>query len=339
MGSRETSTVAAIQATPVFLNRDATVDKACELIAEAGRNGSSVAAFPEAFIPTYPDWVWAIPPGDSKTLDELYGELLANSVAVPSPSTDRLCRAARSANTSVVIGMNERNVESSGGSLYNTLLYIGPDGQILGKHRKLVPTGAERLVWAQGDGSTLGVFDLPCGRLGGLICWENYMPLARYTMYAWGVQLYVAATWDRGEPWLSTLRHIAKEGRVYVIGVCMPMRASDIPDQYEFKRRYYGGRDWINTGDSAVAGPDGNFIAGPVSEREEILYAEIDLSRLSSSKWMLDVAGHYARPDIFGLTVHTGERPMITSHDGLAEPARTPSLGASRQGQRGKQRR
>ncbi len=305
--------IAAVQASPVFLDRDATVEKACELIAEAGRNGSRIIAFPEAFVPTYPDWVWAVPPGDSSTLYELYGELLANSVTVPSPATEKLGKAARSAKAYAVVGINERNSEASGGSIYNTLLYVGPDGRVLGKHRKLVPTGAERLVWAQGDGSTLEAYDTPFGKLGGLICWENYMPLARYAMYAWGTQVYVAATWDQGEPWLSTLRHIAKEGRCYVIGVCMPIHAKDIPDRYGFKGNYYRNREWINVGDSAIAGPDGNFIAGPVREREDILYAEVDLRWLGSSKRMLDVAGHYARPDVFELIVHTEPRPMITS--------------------------
>ena len=199
-------TVAAVQATPVFLDRDATIDKACRLIAEAGRKAAALAVFPEAFVPAYPDWVWAIPPSEFGLLGSLHAELLANSVAIPSPATDKLCDAARKAKVCVVIGVNERNVEASGASLYNTLLYIGPDGRILGKHRKLVPTGGERLVWAPGDGSTLRRLRPALGKLGGLICWENYMPLARYAMYAWGTQIYVAATWDRGERWLSTLR-------------------------------------------------------------------------------------------------------------------------------------
>jgi nitrilase len=322
MGAKTSYTVAAIQATPVFLDRDATIRKACSLIEEAGRNDACLAVFPEAFVPTYPDWVWAVPPGDSKTLHALYGQLIENSVTIPSEATDRLCQAARKSKVCVVIGINERNAEASGGSLYCTLLYIGSDGEILGKHRKLVPTGAERLVWAQGDGSTLSVYDLPFGRLGGLICWENYMPLARYAMYAWGTQIYVAATWDRGEPWLSTLRHIAKEGRAYVIGVGMPMRVSDIPDRYEFKRQYYGDRDWINGGDSAISDPDGKFIAGPVSQREEILYAEVDLNRLTGSKWMLDVAGHYGRPDVFQLSVNRTPNQMISEdgRDAVAKP-------------------
>jgi nitrilase len=310
--------VAAVQATPVFLDREATIDKACELIVAAGSEGARLIVFPEAFIPSYPDWVWVIPSGEEGVLNELYAELLTNSVTIPGDATDRLCRAAKLANAYVVMGMNERNVEASGASLYNTLLYIDAQGEILGKHRKLVPTGGERLVWAQGDGSTLQVYDTPLGKLGGLICWENYMPLARYTMYAWGTQIYVAATWDRGQPWLSTLRHIAKEGRVYVIGCCIAMRKDDIPDRYSaMKQKFYVEADeWINIGDSAIVNPEGEFIAGPVRKQEEILYAEIDPRMMQGPKWMLDVAGHYARPDVFQLTVHTDVRRMIRmEHD------------------------
>ncbi len=187
------------------------------------------------------------------------------------------------------MGVTERDTAASGASLYNTLLYFSPEGVLMGKHRKLVPTGGERLVWAQGDGSTLEVYDTPLGKIGGLICWENYMPLARYTMYAWGTQIYIAATWDRGEPWLSTLRHIAKEGRVYVIGCCIAMRQADIPDRFEYKGKFYSGsREWINEGDSAIVNPDGEFIAGPVRMKEEILYAEVDPARCGapSGCWM-----------------------------------------------------
>src|SRR5207248_2570080 len=196
-------------------------------------------SFPEAFIPAYPDWVWAVPPGDEKTMGELYAELLANAVDVPGLATERLGEAAREAGAYVVMGVSERNVEASGTSMYNSLVYIDDQGNLMGKHRKLVPTGGERLVWAPGDGSTLGVYVTPLGKLGGLICWENYMPLARFALYAWGTQIYIAATWDRGQPWLSTLRHIAKEGRVYVIGCCIAMRKDDIPDRYSMKQKYY----------------------------------------------------------------------------------------------------
>jgi nitrilase len=316
-------TVAAVQAAPVFLDRAATVQKACELIAEAGRNGARLVAFPESYIPTYPDWVWAIPAGEDAIHSQLYAELIDQSVTIPSPATDQLCRAAKLAGTYAVIGLSERNAEASNASMYNTLLYIDAQGQILGKHRKLVPTGGERLVWAQGDGSTLNVYDTPFGKIAGLICWENYMPLARYALYAWGAQIYIAATWDRGEPWLSTLRHIAKEGRVYVLGCGMALRRDDIPDRYAFKQRFYADAgEWINEGDSAIVDPDGAFLAGPSSQKEEILYAEVDPQRMRGPKWMLDVAGHYARPDVFQLAVHTAARPMISASESGANDTR-----------------
>jgi nitrilase len=304
--------IAAVQATPVFLDREATVSKARELIAEAGRSGARLVVFPETFIPTYPDWVWRIPPGQHRMLADTYAELLEQSVEIPGPVTDELCEAARQSGTYVVIGLNERNAQASNASLYNTLLYIDPEGDLLGKHRKLVPTAPERMVWAQGDGSTLEVYDTSLGKLSGLICWENYMPLARYSLYAWGVQIYLAPTWDNGEPWLSTLRHIAKEGRAYVVGCSIAMRKEDIPDRFEFKAKYYSEvGEWINKGDSAIVGPDGKFIAGPLSAKEGILYAELDPRQMYGSKWNLDVVGHYARPDVFRLTVSKDERPMI----------------------------
>ncbi len=318
--------IAAVQATPVYLDRDATIDKACGLIAEAGRNGACLIVFPESFVPAYPDWVWAVPPGQVGLLNELYARLLDNAVEIPSAATQRLCQAAKRAKAHVVMGMTERNTEASGGSLYNTLLYIDAQGSILGKHRKLVPTGGERLVWAQGDGSTLEVYDTPFGKLGGLICWENYMPLARYAMYAWGTQIYVAATWDQGEPWLSTLRHIAKEGRAFVIGCCMALRKADVAEKAKSVQPFYKGvGEWINSGDSAIVNPDGEVIAGPLHNEEGVLYAEVDPAQMSGPKWMLDVAGHYARPDVFELIVHTDARPMITSKSGaLGSDGSTP---------------
>jgi len=303
--------VASVQATPVFLNRAACIEKACSLITEAGKGGAKLAIFPEGFIPTYPVWTWYIPPFKSQILRELYVELVENSVAVPSQETDSLCYAAAKAGVNVVIGVNERNSEASGTTLYNTLLFIGSDGSLLGKHRKMVPTAAERLVHAWGDGSTLKVYDLPIGRLSGLICWENYMPLARYAMYAWGAQLYAAPTWDRGEVWASTLRHIAKEGRVYVISCCTPMKRSDIPDRYAFKNEFLPETEWLNPGESAIVDPDGKFLVEPVRHREEILYAEVDTRKMKGPRYQFDVAGHYGRPDIFELTVNRKKHEMI----------------------------
>ncbi len=322
--------IAAVQASPVFLNREATLEKACNLITEAGAQGARLVVFPESFIPAYPDWVWVVPPGKQKIFSELYADFLENSVEVPGAVTERLAGAAKKSGAYVVMGVTERDAQASRSSLYNTLLYFSPEGSLMGKHRKLVPTGGERLVWAQGDGSTLDVYDTPLGKIGGLICWENYMPLARYTMYAWGAQIYIAATWDYGEPWLSTLRHIAKEGRVYVIGCCIALRRDDIPDRFEYKQKFYSkGRDWINAGDSAIVNPDGEFIAGPVRMKEEILYAEVDPQLMRGPKWMLDVAGHYARPDVFELIVHREAHPIIKvveEQSGSSPGAEEPNL-------------
>ncbi len=329
--------VAAIQATPVFLDLDATVEKACDLIAEAGRQGARLAVFPEGFLPSYPFWAWFIPPYKTMALRELYDELLRQSVVVPGPVVDRLSRAAREAGVTVVMGVNERNAEASGTTLYNSLLFIGADGRLLGKHRKLVPTVAERLVHGQGDASGLTVYDLEFGRLGGLICWENYMPLARWALYAGGVQIHVAPTWDRGEPWTSTLRHIAKEGRVFVIGCCSPVRIDDVPDRYAFKSDHLPDVAWINPGGSAIVDPDGKFLVEPVTEREEILYADLDLGVLRGSRFQLDVAGHYGRPDVFDVRVDRTASPMLrggamvvdgrgrpVGADDPVEPDRTP---------------
>lgn len=304
---------AVVQASPIFLDRKATVEKACGLISDAASKGAKLIVFPEAYIPAYPDWVWVIPSGKKKMLDELYAELLENSLTIPDQWTEKLCKAAKKAKAYVVMGLSERNSEASNASLFNTLLYIDPDGKIMGKHRKLVPTGGERLVWSQGDGSTLEVFDTPLGKLGGLICWENYMPLARYTLYSWGIQIYTAPTWDHGEPWLSTLRHIAKEGSIYVLGSCIVMRKSDIPDKFEFKALYAPTKEWINTGDSVIIDPNGKIIAGPISMKEEIIYADINPSLMQGTKWILDTAGHYSRPDIFKLSVNTSPNKMITT--------------------------
>jgi nitrilase len=294
--------VAAVQISPAFLDRDATVNRACNAIAEARSRGARLVVFPEAFVPGYPLWVWHVASGKTHELRALYAELVDQSVTIPGAAVAQLCDAARSAGVYVAIGVNERNAEASGSSLYNSLLFIGADGQILGVHRKLVPTAGERLVHAQGDGASLTAYDTSLGRLGGLICWENYMPLARQALYDTGVHLYVAPTWDRGEPWLSTLRHIAKEGRVYVIGCCSAMRPDDLPDRFEFKAALsVSPNGWINPGDSVVIDPDGKVIAGPLHEKQELLIAEVDPQTIVGPRWQLDVAGHYSRPDVLAL--------------------------------------
>ena len=295
--------IAAAQAAPVFLNKKKTVEKACKIIQKAGKNGAKLIVFPEAFIPGYPDWVWVVPNSKSKILNDLYAELVKNSVTIPDKSTDKLCKAAKEAKINVIIGMNERNGESSNSSLYNTILFIDEHGKIGGKHRKLIPTGGERLIWAQGDGSTLNIFNSPIGKIGGLICWENFMPLARQAMYNGGAQILASPTWDKSSRWLQSMQHIAREGGMFVIGSCMTLKMKDVPDRYEFKQFYPDGRDWINTGNSCIINPNGEFIAGPSEMKEEILYAKIDLEDIIKSKRMFDVAGHYSRPDVFHFEV------------------------------------
>ncbi len=331
MTQQESFRIAAVQACPIYMDRDRTIQKACTLIREAGEDGAALAVFPEAFVPGYPLWVWFIPPGHTHPLREAYRELHANSIAIPSESTDMLCEAARESGVTVAIGVNERNSEASDSTLYNTLLYIGEDGRILGRHRKLVPTAGERLVWGMGDGSDLEVYRLPFGRLSGLVCWENYMPLARHMLSALGVQIHVAPTWDRGEPWLSTMRHVAKESRSFVIGCCTAMRKDDIPDRLSFKERYLGEvGEWINPGDSVIVDPDGKVVAGPSQKEETILYAEVQRDQLIGPRWQLDIAGHYGRPDIFELRVLRKPRPHLTfvSDADAGEPLPAPEQRA-----------
>ena len=308
-----THRVAIVQRPPVSLDRAATIDRALAGLDEAVGGGARLVVFPETYVPGYPEYIWGLRPGDDGELSrELHGRLIEQAVDLEADDLKPIRDAARRHGVLVVIGVHERDGAFSRATLYNTLVTIGPDGAILNRHRKLVPTNAERMVWSPGDGSGLRVMDTPMGRLGGLICWENYMPLARYAMYAWGTQIYVAATWDRDDTWLSTIRHIAKEGRVYVLSPCIALRKDQVPDRYEFKRKYYGGvGEWVNVGDSAIVDPNGQVIAGPLHEQEGILYAEIDPRQMLGSKWMLDVAGHYGRPDVFELTVNTGGHPVV----------------------------
>ena len=304
--------IAVVQAAPVFMDLEATVEKACRLIREAAGAGAKLVAFPEAFVPGYPVWVWFVPPGKTHPLRALYSRLHANSVSIPGPAVDRLGEAAAESGVTVAIGVNERNSEGSNSTLFNTLLYLGPDGRVLGRHRKLIPTAGERLVWGQAPGSDLEVFDLPTGRVSGLLCWENYMPLARYTLIAKGEQIHVAPTWDRGEPWISSMRHIAKEGRCFVLSSCQAFHMADIPDDFDFKAEYLSDVDgWLNPGLSVIVDPDGKIVAGPLEGEEGILYADVHPDQLVGPRWQLDAAGHYARPDVFELRVRTEPRPPL----------------------------
>jgi nitrilase len=298
---------AAVQATPVYLDRDATVEKACALIGEAGQHGAALIAFGEVFVPGYPDWVWRCQPWRDA---DLFGRMQDQAVVVGSDATERLGDAARAAGACVAIGIEER--EEHGSTIYNSLLYLGRDGAVLGVHRKLMPTGGERLVWGMGDGSGLAVHDTPVGRVGGLICWENYMPLARAAVYAQGVDVYLAPTWDNSDTWVPTLRHIAKEGRTHVIGVTPFQRGSDVARAFPGLEKLYGGEDDVmSAGNTTIVGPEGEILAGPLTGAEGIVYADLDLAAARASRRMFDVSGHYARPDVFHLTVDTRSKPPV----------------------------
>lgn len=303
--------VAAVQAAPAFLDLRRSVAEVCRLIGEAGRLGARLTVFPEAFVPTYPFWVWLIPAGKTKVLRELYAQLVQNAMTIDGSELREIQNAARRAKTNVVLGVNECNTEASSATLFNSLLFISDMGELLGRHRKLVPTVGERMVHGRGDGSSLCTYDMSIGRVGGLICWENYMPLARYALYAAGIQIYVAPTWDRGEPWLSTLRHIGKESRAFVIGCCSAVRKDDIVDPTGLLEEFLPDAEWINPGGSAIVDPDGKFLAEPVFERSEILTAEVNAEAFSGPRYQLDVAGHYARPDVFRLSVNRSVQPII----------------------------
>jgi nitrilase len=299
--------VAAAQLSPIFMDKEKTVDKACQAINEAGKNGAKLIVFPEAYISGYPDWVWLIPNSKGAELNDLYLKLVQNSVSVPDETTKRLCTAAKDAGINVVMGMHERNSETSNSSLYNSLLYIDDTGTILGKHRKLIPTGGERLVWSQGDGSTLHPYNTSAGKIAGLICWENLMPLARNAIYEFGTQILAAPTWDKSANWMQSMQHIAREGGLFIISACMALKIEDIPDDLGFKHLYPEGRKWINVGNSAIIGPNGKVLAGPLAEEESILYADIDLQEIIKAKRMFDAAGHYSRPDVFHFEIKKSE--------------------------------
>jgi nitrilase len=302
--------VAVVQAAPVLFNREATVGKARQLIGEAAGKGSQLVLFPEAFIPAYPRGlsfgmvVGSRSPEGRRTW-QVYWD---NAVEVPSPAIEALGTAVQEAGVYMAIGVIERDSRFSRGTLYCTLLYFGPDGQLLGKHRKLKPTGAERLIWGEGDGSTLAAFDTKLGRVGGLICWENYMPMARMAMYGKGVELYLAPTADARDTWQCTLRHIACEGRCFVLGCNQFVTKDMYPPNLEGVDELSEQPDVICRGGSVIVSPFGEVLAGPLYDQEGILYAELDMGEIVRGKVDFDVVGHYARPDVFQLIVN--EKPM-----------------------------
>jgi len=307
------SKIAVIQRPSTYLHRDRTMETATAAIAEAVSGGASLVIFPETFLPGYPAWIWRLRPGtDGATSSRLHNLLLQNSVRLNSSDLSALTDAAREHAVTVICGVDERDEEFGGGTLYNTVLVIGPQGTILNRHRKLMPTNPERMVWGLGDGSGLKVVDTPVGRVGSLICWENYMPLARYALYAQGIEIYIAPTYDNGDGWIGTLQHIAREGCCWVIGSGCALRASDFADDFPDRSVLYPDpAEWINPGDSVVIAPGGKIVAGPLRREVGILYSEIDIERVGIARRSLDIVGHYARPDIFHLRVDASERRPV----------------------------
>jgi nitrilase len=305
--------VAVVQAASVLMDRKATTQKAIELTKQAGEKGANIVVFPEAFIPGYPRGLSfgtkvgsRSPEGRADWLR--YWE---NSVPVPSETTEILGEAARQAGVYLVIGVIERDAEFSGGTVYCSVLFFGPDGTLLGKHRKLKPTASERLIWGEGDGSTLPVFDTPYGKIGALICWENYMPLARTAMYAKGIQIYIAPTADARDVWQSTIRHIAVEGRCFVLSCNQYVTKDMYPTDLACYEELSSSPDEMSRGGSAIVGPLGDYIAEPVYGREEIIIADLDLRHIAYSRFDFDVVGHYARPDVFQLLVNEEKQVSV----------------------------
>ena len=307
---------AVIQATPALFDRESCVEKTCKLTAEAAAGGANLILFPEAFIPAYPRGLsfGAVVGSRSDAGRELWQKYWSAAVDVPGPATQALGEAARQANAYLAVGVIERDTAFSRGTLYCTLLYFGPDGALLGKHRKLKPTASERLIWGEGDGSTLTVLDTPLGKVGGLICWENYMPLARMSLYARGVEIYLAPTADSRPTWQATLQHIACEGRCFVLGCNQFVTRKDYPAGLPGSEELERQPEIMCRGGSAIYSPMGACLAGPLWDQEGILYADLDLGEVVRGRFDFDVAGHYARPDVFQLAVNTRPAGPVAWH-------------------------
>jgi nitrilase len=300
--------VACVQVEPVVLDREATLDKLETVAAEAAREGAELVVFPETFVPVYPSsrWAKAFAGWEGTGAKETFARLAQESVAVGSPAERRIGAAARELGIWIVTGVNEVDAERSG-TIYNALFFHSPAGELALHHRKLVPTNHERLVWGQGDGRGLTTVETGFGRVGGLICWENYMPLARVALYEAGVEIYVASTADDGDAWQQTLVHIARESRAYVVAPAHYQQESSYPDDFPLAAEIEGAGT-IGRGGSAILAPDGSYLAGPSYDEEVVLYAELDPARLLAERQRFDPVGHYSRPDVLHLDVNPAAR-------------------------------
>ncbi|MGX4261944.1 carbon-nitrogen hydrolase family protein [Clostridioides difficile] len=298
--------IAVVQASPVIMDLEKTVEKALGLIKEAGRKGANIVVFPEAFIPAYPRGLSFGFVVGSRTMEgrEDWKRYYDNSVPVPSATTDLLGKAAQEAGVYLSMGITERDGNDINCTLYCTNLFFSPEGKLIGKHRKLKPTGTERCIWGEGDGSTLTVVDTPYGKMGSLICWENYMPLARTALYAKGVKLYIAPTADSREEWQATMKHIALEGRCFIIGCNQYVEKNMYPTDLNYYKELDAEPEIMCPGGSCIVDPFGKYVAGPIFNKEEMLIADLDLEKIVLSRLDFDSEGHYSRPDVFELIVH-----------------------------------
>ena len=305
--------VAIVQEPPVYLDREKSMERAVALVGQAAGRGCKMAVFPETWLPGYPTFVWRMSPGAGmKQTDELFALSQANSIDLSKDQLSPLREAAKEHEMVVVFGYQEIDGAISGSTIFNSCAIIDADGQILNNHRKLMPTNPERMVWGFGDGSGLNVVETAVGRVGALICWENYMPLARYAIYAQNVDIYVAPTWDSGETWLATMQHIAREGGCWVIGCATSLQASDIPSTVPYRDELFpDANEWVNSGDAVVYRPFGGVEAGPMRKEKGLLLADIDVAAARASRRKFDVSGHYARPDVFTLQVNRNRQTPI----------------------------
>jgi len=308
---------AIVQEPPVYLNLAASMERAVGLVERAAQDGAGLIVFPEAWFPGYPTFVWRLAPGAGmgKT-DDLFAMLQANAVDLSRNGMAPLQEAAREHGMVIVAGYHEVDGAVSGSTLYNSCAIIDADGRIANNHRKLMPTNPERMVWGFGDGSGLNVVDTAVGRIGALICWESYMPLARYALYAQNIDIYVAPTWDSGDTWLATMQHIAREGGCWVIGCATALEVADIPTDIPHYDELFPNQDeWVNPGDAVVYKPFGGIAAGPMHREKGLLMAEIDPAEARASRRKFDAAGHYARPDVLTLSVNRAAMPPATFTD------------------------
>lgn len=310
------SKIAVIQHPPVLTDREATVARAVALARESIEGGAKLLIFPEAFIPGYPTWIWRLRPGADMALSsEIHDRFVANAVDVGAGHLEPLREVARQHRVDIMCGIDEIDTTRSA-TIYNTYVHIDSGGEVANRHRKLMPTNPERMVWGFGDGRGLRVIETPVARVGALICWENFMPLARMALYAQGIEILCTPTWDSSDGWIGTMQHIAREGRCYVANCCTAMRAADVPQDFPGREQLFPDEgERINVGKSCVVEPGGNIVAGPVSGENTIIYAEIDRQKVTSSRRSLDIAGHYNRPDIFRFEVDRRNRDAATLTD------------------------